>query len=62
MTPTTMVLPRAFTDERSRHLSMDLTRNHALHRLRERRDAVQNLIRALEDYQRSRKARPARSA
>ena len=62
MTPTTIVLPRAFTGERSRLLSMDLIRNQALDRLYERREAVQNLIRALEDYQASRKARLARSA
>ena len=62
MTPTTMALPRAFTDERSRPLSMGLIRNQALDRLYERRQAVQNLIRALEDYQNSRKARLARSA
>jgi hypothetical protein len=51
MTPTTIALPRAFTGERSR-----------LDRLYERREAVQNVIRALEDYQKSRKARLARSA
>ena len=62
MTPTTRVLPCAFTEERSGLLSMDLIRNHALDRLYERREAVQNLIRALEDYQESRKARLARSA
>ncbi|MGA3018736.1 MAG: hypothetical protein ABSF62_16570 [Bryobacteraceae bacterium] len=62
MTPTAMLLPRAFTGERSRLLSMDLIRSHALDRLYERREAVQNLIRALEDYQKSRKTRLARSA
>ena len=66
MTPTTITttiaLPRAFTGERSRLLSMDSIRNHALDRLYERREAVQNVIRALEDYQESRKARLARSA
>jgi len=41
---------------------MDSIRNQALHRLYERREAVQNLIRALEGYQRYRKARLARSA
>jgi hypothetical protein len=41
---------------------MDLIRNQALDRLYERREAVQNVIRALEDYQKSRKARLARSA
>ena len=66
MTPTTITttiaLPRAFTGERSRLLSMNLIRNHALDRLYERREAVQNVIRALEDYQKSRKARLARRA
>ena len=62
MTPTTIVLPRAFTGTRSRLLSMDLIRNHALGRLYERRQTVQNLICALEHYQESRKARLARNA
>ena len=59
MMPRTIVLPHASTEERSRLLSMDLIRNRALDRLYERRDAVQNLIRALEDYQKSREARMA---
>jgi len=62
MTPTPIVQPRAFTGERSRLLSVDLIRDHALDRLYERREAVQNLIHALEDYQKSRKARLPRSA
>ena len=61
MTPTNIVQPRAFTEERSRLMSMDLIRNHALDRLYERREAVQNVIRALEGYQKSREARAARS-
>ena len=62
MASTTIPLPLASTEERSRLLSMDLIRSRALDRLYQRRDAVQNLIRALEDYQGSRKARLARSA
>jgi hypothetical protein len=55
----TITLPHASTEERSRLLSMDLIRGRALDRLYERRDAVQNLICALEDYQKSREARLA---
>ncbi len=62
MTPTTTVPARVFTGERTRPLSMDQIRDHALDRLYERREAVQNLIRALEDYQESRKSRLARNA
>ena len=56
MTPGTIVLPHASTEERSRLLSMDLIRSRALDRLYQRREAVQNLIHALEDYQKSREA------
>ena len=59
MMPRTLTLPQASTEERSRRLSMDLIRNRALDRLYERREAVQNLICALEDYQQSRAARMA---
>ena len=38
---------------------MDLVRSRALERLYERREAVHNLIGALEDYQKSREARMA---
>jgi hypothetical protein len=38
---------------------MDLIRTRALDRLYQRREAVQNLISALEDYQESREARMA---
>ena len=55
----TMVLPHTFTEERSRLLSMDLIRSRALDRLYQRRDGVQNVIRALEGYQKSREARMA---
>ena len=59
MAPATTVLPHTSTEERSRLLSRDLIRNRALDRLYQRRDGVQNLIRALEDYQESREARMA---
>ena len=59
MTPGTIVLPHASTEERSRLLSMDLIRSRALDRLYQRREAVQNLIGALEDYQKSREERMA---
>ncbi len=59
MVPTLITLPHASTEERSRLLSVDLIRNRALERLYERREAVQNLIRALEDYQQSRAQRMA---
>jgi hypothetical protein len=38
---------------------MDLIRSRALDRLYQRREAVQNLIHALEDYQKSREERMA---
>jgi len=59
MMPATIILPHASTEERSRRLSIDLIRTRALDRLYERREAVQNLISALEDYQRSREKRMA---
>jgi hypothetical protein len=59
MASTTVPLPLASTEERSRLLSMDLIRSRALDRLYQRREAVQNLIRALEDYQKSRETRMA---
>ena len=59
MTPGMMALPHPSTEERSRLLSMDLIRSRALERLYQRRAAVQNLISALEDYQKSREARMA---
>jgi hypothetical protein len=61
MTPTTIVQARAFTEERNRLMSTDLIRDHTLDHLYERREAVRNLIRALEGYQKSREARVARS-
>jgi len=62
MTPGLVVLPHASTEERSSLLSMDLIRSRALERLYLRRDAVENLICALEDYQESRDARIAHCA
>jgi hypothetical protein len=51
MTPLTLPLPASL--ERSRLMPVDLLRRQALARLYERRDTVDNLIRTLEDYQRS---------
>jgi hypothetical protein len=59
MSPATLTLPHASTEERSRLLSMDLIRSRALDRLYRRRVAVENLINALEDYQKSREERLA---
>lgn len=52
-------LPSTSSTERFRRLSIDALRERALERLYERRCAVQNLIGALEDYQRSNAARRA---
>ena len=58
MTPLT--LPSPASAERSRLLSVDDLRRQALARLYERRETVDNLIRSLEDYQRSKvDTRPA---
>jgi hypothetical protein len=51
MTPLTLPSPASL--ERSRSMPVDLLRRQALARLYERRDTVDNLIRSLEDYQRS---------
>jgi hypothetical protein len=48
-----IALPSASSAERSRLLSADLIRRRALERLYERKAAVEDLIRSLEDYQRS---------
>jgi hypothetical protein len=48
-----ITLSLAASEERSRLLSMDLVRSRALDRLYHRREAMQNLISALEDYQKS---------
>lgn len=58
-TPTTLTQP--LTGERSR-VSMDLIRTQTLDRLRQRRKSVQQVIWALEDYQKSRNKRKARRA
>ena len=49
-----LTLPSPASAERSRLLPVNELRREALARLYERRDAVDNLIRSLEDYQRSR--------
>ena len=51
MTPLKLPIPASI--ERNRLLPVDLLRRQALARLYERRDTVDNLIRSLEDYQRS---------
>jgi hypothetical protein len=52
-------LPAPATMERNRRLSVDALRQRALDRYYERRDAVNQLIAALEDYQRAREVRLA---
>jgi len=56
MTPLT--LPSPASAERSRLLPVDVLRRQALARLYERRETVENLIRSLEDYQRSQQDQP----
>ena len=56
MTPLT--LPSPASAERSRLMPVDLLRRQALERLYTRRDTVDNLIRSLEDYQKSKTAAP----
>ena len=51
MTPLT--LPSPASAERSRLMPVEILRRQALERLYERRDTVDNLIRSLEDYQRT---------
>lgn len=46
-----IVLPRPSSAERSRLLSVNQLRLRALERLYQRREAVDDLIRSLEDYQ-----------
>jgi hypothetical protein len=57
MTP--LMLPSPASIERSRALPVDVLRRHALQRLYRRREAVESLIRSLEDYQRAKKGRTA---
>lgn len=52
-------LPAPSTAERYRRLSVDALRQRALERLYERRCALQTLIEALEEYERSREVRQA---
>lgn len=48
-----LVLPQAESAERSRLLSVNHLRQRALQRLYARRDAVDDLIRSLENYSRA---------
>lgn len=57
MTPLTLPSPASL--DRSRLMPVDLLRRQALARLYERRDTVDNLIRSLEDYQRSQSGVPS---
>jgi hypothetical protein len=56
---TTLTLPPVCSSERNRLLSADSIRRRALERLYERRETVENLIIALEGYQRARETRLA---
>ena len=56
---TTLAFPATSSSERNRLLAVDSNRQRALGRLYERREAVQNLICALEAYEQSRQARLA---
>jgi hypothetical protein len=55
----TLALPAPSSAERSRLLSTDHIRRRALERLYERRAAVDDLIRSLEEYQRTKAGRRA---
>ena len=48
-----LTLPSPASADRSRLMPVDVLRRQALARLYERRETVENLIRSLEDYQRS---------
>ncbi|MGA2146194.1 MAG: hypothetical protein ABSH49_14665 [Bryobacteraceae bacterium] len=52
-----IVIPSAFSADRRRLLSATVMRRRALDRLYQRRAAVEDLIRSLEDYQRIQKVR-----
>lgn len=52
-------LPVPSSDERSRVISGDYIRSRALDRLYERKAAVEDLIRSLEEYQRTNSPRRA---
>jgi transposase len=51
-----LVLPQAESAERSRLLSVNHLRQRALQRLYARRDAVDDLIRSLENYSKAQEA------
>lgn len=53
-----ILLPPTDSTERSRLLVVDEIRRHALARLYERRQTVENLIQSLEVYQRMKDAEP----
>jgi hypothetical protein len=59
MTP--LMLPSPASIERTRGFAVDSLRRQALQRLYRRRDAVDDLIRSLENYQRASTARHATS-
>jgi hypothetical protein len=52
-----IVIPSAFSADRTRLLLTNVIRQRALDRLYQRRTAVDDLIRSLEDYQRIREVR-----
>jgi hypothetical protein len=54
-----LMLPAPYTPERNRMLSVNALRLRALERLYERREAVDNLIRSLEEYQAADSPKPA---
>ena len=54
-----ITLPAPSSDERSRRISGDFIRARALARLYERRAVVEDLIRSLEEYQRTNEPRLA---
>ena len=56
---TTITLPPTSSTERTRLLAVESIRRRALERLYERKEAVLNLIQALEAYQESREERLA---
>jgi hypothetical protein len=60
MMPITRPAPSSV--ERNRLISSDVVRNRALQRLYRRRTAVEDLIRSLEDYQRSNRRSNQRSS
>lgn len=53
---TQLMLPSPASAERNRPILVDDLRRQALARLYERRQTVENLIRSLEDYQRTKSA------